>query len=112
VSRFSNAIVPLLSASLIAACSTRPLQRREYARFVMGVPAKIILYGPDEAAMRAAATPPFDRLLEIDRTLSDWRSDSELSELCRSIRAGWGAVTRPRPAQRLPDGAIVAARSR
>ncbi len=66
------------------------LERQEYARIVMGVEARIILYGPDETTGCAAAGRAFDRLLALDTIMSDWRDDSELSELCR--RAGTGPV--------------------
>ncbi|MHC4948709.1 MAG: FAD:protein FMN transferase [Planctomycetota bacterium] len=69
------------------------LRRFEDARVVMGVQARIILYGPDEAAARAAAVAAFDRLASLDAVMSDYRRDSELRRLGAASGRGPVAVS-------------------
>src|SRR5207245_1520453 len=49
----------------------------------MGTRFKIILYAPDEATARKAAQAAFERIGRLDHTMSDYRSTSELMQLCR-----------------------------
>ena len=50
----------------------------------MGVPFKIILYVPDEAAAKGAFDAAFSRIAQLNRVLSDYDPESELSRLSRS----------------------------
>ena len=49
----------------------------------MGMPVRIVLYAPDEAAARDAATSAFARIAALDRAMSDYRPDSEVSDVAR-----------------------------
>jgi thiamine biosynthesis lipoprotein len=71
-------------AALLAGCSGgRGLQRFECTELIMAVPARIVLYAPDEAAARSAARAAFDRMSALELVMSDYREDSELALLCR-----------------------------
>ena len=47
----------------------------------MGMPVRIRLYCPTDEAARMAASAAFARVAALDQTMSDYRSDSELSRL-------------------------------
>jgi thiamine biosynthesis lipoprotein len=59
------------------------LARYESTQPQMGVPFKIILYAPDEAAAKGAFDAAFARIAELNRILSDYDPHSELSRLSR-----------------------------
>jgi thiamine biosynthesis lipoprotein len=67
-------------ASQVSA-STQHLERFEYSHIAMGVRARIALYAPDESRAIAAASAAFTRIEALDAELSDYRPDSELSQL-------------------------------
>ncbi|WP_435010983.1 FAD:protein FMN transferase [Tundrisphaera lichenicola] len=52
----------------------------------MGTAFTILLYTDDEATARRASRAAFDRIAELDRTLTDYNPESELMRLC--ARAG------------------------
>lgn len=79
----------LLIASLSVAHPS--LQRFEAVEPHMGTLARITVFAPDEAAARTAFRAGFDRIAALDRVLSDYRPDSELSRVTRE------AVGRPVP---------------
>ena len=56
----------------------------------MGVQARIVLYAPDSSTAETAALAAFDRVAALDEIMSDYRVDSELTELTR--RAGMGPI--------------------
>jgi thiamine biosynthesis lipoprotein len=56
----------------------------------MGVPFKILLYAPDSATANRAFDAAFSRVAALNRVLSDYDSDSELSHLSRSAPAETG----------------------
>jgi FAD:protein FMN transferase len=60
------------------------LARYESSQPQMGVPFKIILYAPDSASANRAFEAAFARISELNRVLSDYDSDSELSRLSRA----------------------------
>ncbi|MHC4993091.1 MAG: FAD:protein FMN transferase [Planctomycetota bacterium] len=64
--------------------------RYEYAQIIMGVEARITMFARDETTSRAAARAAFDRMVELEAVMSDYRPDSELMRLCR--RSGTGPV--------------------
>jgi thiamine biosynthesis lipoprotein len=66
------------------------LARFDYARISMGVEARVALYAENESAAIDAARAAFDRIDELDRELSDYMPESELSRL--SSRSGGAAV--------------------
>lgn len=66
------------------------LRRFESTQPQMGVPFKIILYAPDQATANRAFQAAFSRISELNRVLSDYDSDSELSRLSRTAPAEKG----------------------
>jgi thiamine biosynthesis lipoprotein ApbE len=60
------------------------------ARYIMGSLCEIRAFGPDPEALRGAMFRAFLEIEAADRALSDYRPESELSELSRA--AGLGAV--------------------
>src|SRR5688500_7825843 len=54
----------------------------------MGVPFRIVLYAGSEAEAEAGATAAFARIAELNAIMSDYETDSELSELSRSSEQG------------------------
>lgn len=65
--------------------------RFEFSQPHMGTTVRVVLYSRDEPAAHAAADAAFARIAELDRTLSDYRADSELSRVTR------GPVGQPIP---------------
>jgi FAD:protein FMN transferase len=57
----------------------------------MGTLVQVTVYAPDEPHARDAFRAAFDRIRDLDRTLSDYRPDSELNQVTRT------AVGRPVP---------------
>lgn len=70
--------------------SAKPLSRIEYIQYHMGVDVRIVVYAPDRATAERACAAAFERFAELDTTMSDYRSDSELMRLC--AKAGGPAV--------------------
>ena len=60
------------------------LARFESTQPQMGVPFKIILYAADQEAANAAFDAAFSRVAELNRSLSDYDPQSELSRLSRA----------------------------
>jgi thiamine biosynthesis lipoprotein len=75
----------MVSLLLVGACSglRRSGGRFEYAKMIMGVEARIILYAPQEQAARTAARAAFDRMEHLEDVMSDYRPGSELMRTCR-----------------------------
>jgi thiamine biosynthesis lipoprotein len=70
----------------------RALARFEYQQPQMGLPFRIVLYAPDQAAADAAAAAAFKRIERLNDMMSDYDLDSELSQL--SHTSGQGKVVR------------------
>jgi thiamine biosynthesis lipoprotein len=68
--------------------STSPAKRYSYSHHAMGCEARVVLYAHDETAATRAAEAVFTRIEEIEQALSDWRTDSETSRLCRAAGQG------------------------
>jgi len=49
----------------------------------MGTRFKIIVYAPDESRAKAAVKAAFQRIVDLDDIMSDYRSTSELMRLCQ-----------------------------
>jgi len=64
------------------------LRRFEYAEVHMGMPFKLVLYAADEASANTAAQAAYQRITQLDGTMSDYKPESELSRL--SATAGQG----------------------
>jgi thiamine biosynthesis lipoprotein len=54
----------------------------------MGVEARIVLWAPSEAVAREAAEAAFERMAALERIMSDWREESDLSALSRGAGGG------------------------
>ncbi|HVJ68586.1 MAG TPA: FAD:protein FMN transferase [Caulifigura sp.] len=51
-------------------------------------PVRVIVYAPSEAVANKASREVFDRLKQLDRIMSDYDPDSELSKLCATAGSG------------------------
>jgi FAD:protein FMN transferase len=81
----------------------------------MGVPFRVTLYAPDEATAKAAADAAFARVEALNRILSDYDPDSELSRLARTSGQGkavpvsdilWHVLERSQQLAEQTDGAF------
>jgi len=72
-----------------------PLTRHEFYRPQMGGKSRIVLYAEDAERAGRAADAAFDAMAAVDRDMSDYKPESELS--CLSAGAGHGerAVSEP-----------------
>ncbi len=59
----------------------------------MGTPCRIVLYAPDEEASVRASRDAFERIVELESVLSDYRQDSEVSRLSRAQAGLWHPVS-------------------
>jgi FAD:protein FMN transferase len=71
---------------------SQSLSRFEFLQIRMAIPVRITLYAPDEATANLASDRAYGRFKQLDRCLSDYDPDSELSVLCREA-----VPSRPRP---------------
>jgi len=67
------------------------VHRYEFSLPRMGTIFEIILYAPNQNAASLAANAAFDRIEQLEQSMSDYRENSELNRLCRE------AVWNPRP---------------
>lgn len=80
---------------LLVACASSlraetRLTRFEFSQVHMGTEFRIVLYAPDAATSCRASQAAFDRIADLDNTMSDYRPSSELMQLCR--HAGGPAI--------------------
>ena len=68
------------------------LLRYEFEETHMASPFHLVLYSTDEAAARRASRAAFDRIEALNRVLSDYDPESELSRLSRASGRGPVAV--------------------
>ena len=73
----------IMSASSAAAAGPAELKRYEYTHVEMGMPFKVLLYADTEQAAKQAAGAAFARIGELNRIMSDYDPESELSRLSR-----------------------------
>lgn len=64
------------------------LERFEFLQIRMAIPVRITLYAPDEPTANRASDRAYARFKELDRCMSDFDPDSELSRLCRDAVPG------------------------
>lgn len=64
------------------------LVRSEFQQVHMGVPIKLILYSADGPTANKAADAAYARIAQIDQIMSDYKADSELSQLSRTAGSG------------------------
>lgn len=75
----------------------------------MGMPWRIVLYAPNSEAADAAAAAAFQRVADLNRILSDYEPDSELSRLSRSAGSGRSIPLSPELAGVLLEAARISA---
>lgn len=103
----------------LTGCSTtkqpKSLSRFEFTQPQMGVPFRIVLYAPDEATAKAAATAAFKHISALNDILSDYETDSELNQLSRTsgqdrwVKVSehlWTLLRRSQEMARASDGAF------
>lgn len=93
------------------ACAEPPLQRYQFTQTEMAVPIKLVFYAPDESNANRAAQAVFDRFRELNRILSDYDPDSELSRLCQTAGSGKAVPLSPELWTVLNYAQQIAARS-
>ncbi len=94
----------LLLSALVVGCSSSPghsagtlrspaLERLEFNRPQMGVPFRIVVFGPPDQpdATTAAVDAAYARIAELNALLSDYDPDSELSRVCHDTPVGQAA---------------------
>ena len=74
----------------LGGCTASGMERHEYAQLLMGVQVRIVVYAGDEPTAATAVKAAFDRVGELEESMSDYLRDSELMRLC--AKAGQGPV--------------------
>lgn len=72
-------------------------RRFEFREPHMGTTVRIVLYSTDKSQAETAARAAFSRVVELNRIMSDYDPDSELSRLCAAHRESLGPPTRVSP---------------
>jgi thiamine biosynthesis lipoprotein len=78
----------IVGAGLLAAPPAADLTRYEYSQVHMGMPFTLILYAPDQATANRASAAGYARIAELDLVMSDYKADSELSQLVATAGQG------------------------
>jgi len=110
-------LASLLGLVLTAFCcrADEPaLSRHTFTQPHMGTQFKIIVHAADEAAATKAVGAAFKRIAALDRTMSDYRSTSELMQLCKKaggepVRVSdelFFVLTKAQQVSKLSDGAF------
>ncbi|MGH7193003.1 MAG: FAD:protein FMN transferase, partial [Candidatus Saccharimonadales bacterium] len=95
--------------------SGKDLRRFEFQQTHMGSPVKITLYASEERFANRAAEAAFARFAELDRVMSDYKADSELSRLSGTAGSGravavsddlWKVLDRARQVSEASEGAF------
>jgi FAD:protein FMN transferase len=112
---FFIASAMLVPGALSAESSEQPLGRFEFTEPQMGVPFRIVLYAPDLNSARKAARAAFDRVAELNESMSDYDTDSELNQLSRTSGQAqavpvsddlWNVLTRAQALSERTEGAF------
>ena len=74
-----NPLVALLACCVLSA--EPKLERYSHRELHMGVAFEVVLYAPDDAAAKKAMAAAFARVADLDKQLSDYDPESELSRL-------------------------------
>lgn len=69
------------------------LQRFEYSQIRMGTDTRIVVYAPDEAHALRACRDAYHRIALLEEKMSDYRSDSELMQVCKQAVGRWVRVS-------------------
>jgi thiamine biosynthesis lipoprotein len=78
--RFIALCVPLL---LFGCAASTGHERYDFSRHQMGARISVAVYSDSEERARAGAAAAFGEIARLERIMSDYRADSELSRLCR-----------------------------
>jgi FAD:protein FMN transferase len=108
---FSWLVLAAASAVVVSAQSARETgdMSRDF-RYLMGNSVEVRAYNGDEASRQAAIAEAFAAVAEVDRVMSNWKADSEISVANRG--AGTGAVRLGDPLFAVIEAGLeVAARS-
>jgi len=81
---FAPALLLLFSVLVLAARADGPLQRFESVEPHMGTLVRITVYAENADTAREAFRAGFHRIGDLDRTLSDYKPDSELNTVTRT----------------------------
>jgi FAD:protein FMN transferase len=90
------AAASVATAAAVAAAGAAPetprtqLSRIELTEPHMGTQMRLVVYASDETRARTAMRAAFDRVADLNRTLSDYQPTSELMRFC--ARAGHGPI--------------------
>jgi thiamine biosynthesis lipoprotein ApbE len=76
-------VVVLFLSGTLAAADQPELLRLEESGDAMGATYSIVLYGYDRVKMEAAVDAAFEEVRRLDEMLSNYRADSEWSEVNR-----------------------------
>jgi FAD:protein FMN transferase len=71
----------LTAAVSVAQAETSALERFSQRQLHMGVEFEVVLYATDRATADKALAAAFERIAELDRVMSDYDAESELSKL-------------------------------
>ncbi len=77
-----------LAGSLLQGGNDSALSRYSQSQPHMGVEFEVVLYASDQGTAEKALAAAFDRIKKLDETLSDYREESELSQLSASSLQG------------------------
>lgn len=80
-------MLAIFLAAALTGCSPA-LTRHEFVRPEMGTTFHVIVYCPDEKSAKLAADAAFDRIAQLNASLSDYLDDSELSRLSATAGSG------------------------
>jgi thiamine biosynthesis lipoprotein len=88
IRRLVSLFLLALSATALQAEETSDTRTQEY-RYIMGTSVSIEAFGSDAAGRRAAIDEAFAAVSEVDRLMSNYRSDSELALInrCAALEA-------------------------
>jgi thiamine biosynthesis lipoprotein len=78
----------LLPLAILAAPTEGELTRFSFRQSHMGVPWEVVFYAADESTANIAAEAAYARIAELERVLSDYDPQSELSRLSESAGGG------------------------
>src|SRR4026208_603966 len=78
----------LLTALAASSADEASLSRYRFAQVQMGMPFELTLYAADEATANRAAEASWARIGQLNRILSDYDPDSELSRLSDTAGSG------------------------
>jgi len=108
-------LVLLLTCSSCVTPSAPRLRRFEFTQPQMGLPFRIVLYAVDGSVAESAAAAAFQRIAQLNGSMSDYEPESELSQLSRTAGTGqavpvspdlWNVLERAQELARLSGGAF------